>query len=272
MATMTGRMEPSFPDPPGDDADSDALFKDLVISNPRKPKGWFGMRESLVVHTVLIAAAILVPILWPADMPELDYVRVLIYNPPPPPPPPLPKGSAAVEKVKPAEPVTPDPEPETPKFTEPEIPKDDPLQHEARLYEMDQAGSPTGSDMGITDGMEEGVEGGVVGGVPGGVIGGVIGGTGDVLVYDPDQQARPIHLPRPQYPQDAFVKKIEGTVLVEIVIDTNGRVIRTRILKSIPALDAAAIECVKQWVFAPAIKNGHPVASRANAPVTFRIF
>jgi periplasmic protein TonB len=273
MATMTGRIQPPFPEPgPQDAADDEALFQNLVISNPRKARGWIGIRESIAAHVVLIAAAVLVPILWPAEIPELDYVKVLIYNPPPPPPPPLPKGSAVVEKTKPAQPVTPDPHPEKPQFTEPQVPKEEPLKPEARPPETEQAGSENGSDMGVAEGMEEGVEGGVVGGVPGGVLGGVIGGTGDTVVYDPDQQARPIRLTRPQYPQDAFVKKIEGTVTVEIVIDINGRVVQTRILRSIPALDAAAIECVKQWTFSPAIKNGHPVASRANAPVTFRIF
>jgi TonB family protein len=77
---------------------------------------------------------------------------------------------------------------------------------------------------------------------------------------------------RPLYPQDAFVKKVEGTVVLEIVIDERGRVVRTRILRSIPLLDAAAVTAVRQWVFAPAQKQGRAVASLAVAPVTFRIF
>ena len=39
-----------------------------------------------------------------------------------------------------------------------------------------------------------------------------------------------------------------------------------------PLLDAAALEAVRQWVFAPAHKKGRPVATLALAPVTFRIF
>jgi protein TonB len=49
-------------------------------------------------------------------------------------------------------------------------------------------------------------------------------------------------------------------------------VIKARVLRSIPALDAAAIATVKQWQFAPAIKHGRPVATIAQAPVGFRIF
>ena len=180
---------------------------------------------------------VLVPILWPTQSPDHpDYIRALIYNPPPPPPPPLPKGSAMMEKQEPAKPVTPDPEPDTPKFTA-DIPKEDPLKHEARDKETEQAGSPNGSDIGVPEGMEEGVEGGVVGGVPGGVLGGVIGGTGDGVVMDYDQGPRPIKITQPKYPPEAFVKKIEGTVEVEILIDSTGRVSKARVVRSIPALD-----------------------------------
>jgi periplasmic protein TonB len=116
------------------------------------------------------------------------------------------------------------------------------------------------------------VDGGVVGGVPGGQLGGCLGCTGDGPVMDYDQPPRVIKLVQPRYPQEAFVKKIEGTVVLEILIDINGHVPRARVVQSIPALDAAAIDTVKQWIFNPAVKHGHPVATIARAPVTFRIY
>jgi protein TonB len=216
---------------------------------------------------------VLLPILWPSPSPEHpDYIRALIYNPPPPPPPPLNKGSSLVEKPQPSKPVTPDPNPETPKFTAPIEPEEKPLKPESKPPDTDQVGSETGSDLGIPEGMEEGVEGGVLGGVPGGVLGGVVGGTGDGPVLDYDVGAKAVRMPRPIYPQEAFVKKIEGTVEIEIVIDANGRVVSARIIRSIPLLDAAALECVRQWLFTPAMKHGRPVATIARAPVSFRIF
>jgi len=265
MATMSGMAPRSL---------EDDLFKNLVVSNPAPKRGWFGMRESLVGHAVLITLLVLVPILWPTVSPEHpDYIRALLYNPPPPPPPPLPKGSAMVQKPRPAEPTTPEVKPQKPDFTAPiEHPREQELKPEAKLPETEQAGSPTGSDVGVADGMEEGVEGGVVGGVPGGVLGGVIGGTGDGPVMDYDQAPRPIKITRPQYPQEAFVKKIEGTVIVEILIDSTGAVVRARVTQSIPALDAAALQTVREWRFSPAIKHGRPVSTIAQAPVTFRIF
>lgn len=143
---------------------------------------------------------------------------------------------------------------------------------EAPARESEVRGSPTGSEFGVPEGMEGGVEGGVVGEVPGGVLGGVIGGTGQGPVLDYDQPPRLLRQTKPRYPQDAFVKKVEGTVLVEFVIDATGRVASVRILRSMPLLDAAAMEAVRQWVFSPAVKHGRPVATVARAPVAFRIF
>jgi periplasmic protein TonB len=278
MALMTGlALSPAPPrdglEPAGDLPDpADALFQDLVVSNPTKARSRWWVRGSLIGHTAAIAALILIPILWPGEPPEhTDYIRALIYNPPPPPPPPLPKGSAMMEKAEPAKPVTPDPKPQKPDF-QVQVPKEEPLKPEARSPDTEQAGSVHGSDAGMAEGMEVGVEGGVVGGVPGGVIGGVIGGTGDGPVLDYDQPPRPIKITKPQYPQEAFVKKIEGTVEVEILIDASGNVARARVIQSIPALDAAAVQTVYQWRFSPAIKNGHPVATIARAPVQFRIY
>jgi outer membrane biosynthesis protein TonB len=39
----------------------------------------------------------------------------------------------------------------------------------------------------------------------------------------------------------------------------------------VPLLDAAAVAAVRQWVFAPALRKGRPVATLAIAPVAFRI-
>lgn len=272
MATMSGEAFLSARQGPRSAREPD-LFTGLVVSGPRKRLRGFGFRASLLAHAAGIALLILVPIFWPSPLPEHpDYIRLLLYNPPPPPPPPLPRGSALVAKPEPAKPVTPETKP-TRSLTAPiEVPKETELTPEAKLPESQQAGSEHGSEFGMAEGLETGVEGGVPGGVLGGVLGGVVGGTGDGPVMDYDQPPRPIKITRPQYPQEAFVKKIEGTVVLEILIDASGRVIRARVIQSVPSLDAAAIQTVYQWVFSPAIKRGRPVATIATAPVSFRIF
>jgi protein TonB len=271
MASMSGAALPKSVAGPRS-AESD-LFTGLVVSNPPRQRRTLSRSVSIAGHVVVLALVVLVPIFWQDAPPEhTDYIRALLYNPPPPPPPPLPKGAALVEKQE-AKPTTPETQPQKPQFTAPvEKPVEDTLKPEARTPETEQSGSANGSDMGVPEGMEVGVEGGVVGGVPGGVIGGVIGGTGDIPVMDYDTPPSVIKKTRPVYPQDAFIKKIEGVVEVEILIDASGRVARARIMRSVPLLDQAAIECVKQWVFAPAVKGGRPVATTAIAPVTFTIY
>ena len=176
-----------------------------------------------------------------------------------------------VPKAERPRPVTPDKKPEKPTMEDPKPRLEEPLKPEARPNETTQAGSPTGSDAGVPEGMEGGVEGGMVGGVPGGVLGGVIGGTGSI-VTDYDQPPRLLKQVRPTYPQDAFVKKIEGVVMLDVIIDSTGHVAAARVVQSVPLLDAAALQCVRQWIFSPAMKHGQPVAIRASVPVTFRIF
>jgi len=276
-AFSPGSLDPR-PPAPGPDGSDELFATALVASNPQKRRTWWGAEVSLVAHLVALAGLIFVPIFWPTPSPEHpDMIRALLYDPPPPPPPPLPKGSALVPKAEPAKPVTPDPEVkrETPKFEAPierPQPQEVPLEPEAKAPAEDQFGSDTGSEFGLAEGMEGGVDGGQVGGVPGGVLGGVVGGTGTGPVMDYDQAPRPIKMTRPQYPQEAFIKKIEGTVIVEILIDATGRVVRARVIQSVPLLDAAAIQTVYQWVFSPAIKHGRPVATLAHAPVAFRIY
>jgi protein TonB len=259
--------------PPPADPEEELFSGSLVVSDPHFEKRGLGRWVSLSIHVVLLLAVVFVPLFWPEALPDrTDYIRALLYNPPPPPPPPLPKGSALVQKQEPAKPTTPDPV-KKPEFTQPETPREEArIQPEDKAPETEQFGSDTGSEVGLPEGMEGGVEGGVVGGVLGGVLGGCIGCTGDGPVLDPDQYPRPLKITRPQYPQEAFIKKIEGVVELSILIDATGRVVHARVVKSIPLLDQAAIQTVYQWQFQPAMKKGRPVATWANAPVTFRIF
>jgi TonB family protein len=90
--------------------------------------------------------------------------------------------------------------------------------------------------------------------------------------FDYDSPPRPIRITKPEYPAEAFYKKLEGTVVLEILIDTEGRVAKSRIIQSVPGLDEAALACVRDWTFTPAMRHGHPVATIAHAPIQFRIF
>jgi protein TonB len=281
MTVMTGTTDQRAPRRSLGALDEDHLFATgLATSGPQPRTRWqrTGVRISIVAHVVIVGLVVFLPIFLPEELPDQGDRRIVFFDPPPPPPPPLPKGNP--RQPEQAKPETPKPVSETvkpkPEFTAPiETPQPQQtaqLQPDAGVRPEDQFGSATGSDFGDPLGMEEGVEGGVVGGVPGGVLGGVLGGTGTGPVMDYDSAPRPIKITRPQYPQEAFVKKIEGTVLVEILIDSQGRVVRARVIQSVPLLDAAALQTVYQWIFQPAVKHGRPVPTIAHAPVAFRIY
>ena len=261
---------------PVDDIDLFAVPRRLP--GPRRLRWLAG---TALLHGLAAAALVLVPLFTPDALHEWgpDPLRILIYDPPPPPPPPLPLGSTSGGQGKVRAPVEPAPLP-TPAAPDPSA-LIAPVERQAAPDEsagltVEAPGSPQGSELGVPEGMEEGVPGGVVGGIPGGVLGGVIGGTGTgpvpLPVRDVDRPPRLLQQVRPTYPSEAFVKKVEGTVVIEIVIDERGRVVRTRIVRSVTLLDAAAVAAVRQWVFVPALKQGRAVATVAMAPVTFRIF
>jgi len=75
----------------------------------------------------------------------------------------------------------------------------------------------------------------------------------------------------PTYPDIARDASVEGTVMVQALVGKDGRVKDTRVVKSVPMLDAAAVAAVKQWVFKPALNNNKPVAVWVAVPVSFKL-
>ena len=76
----------------------------------------------------------------------------------------------------------------------------------------------------------------------------------------------------PEYTWEARRARIQGVVIVEVVIDTAGRVTDVKVLKPLPmGLDRAAVAAVKRWTFRPAMYQGKPVAVHYNLTVNFRL-
>ena len=76
---------------------------------------------------------------------------------------------------------------------------------------------------------------------------------------------------RPTYPPDALDAKIGGVVIIEATIDREGRVSDAKILRSIPALDEAALTAVRQWEFTPTVVDGVPVPVIMTVTVNFTV-
>jgi TonB family protein len=76
---------------------------------------------------------------------------------------------------------------------------------------------------------------------------------------------------RPVYPLEAQSARIQGVVIVEATIDTDGRVYNARVLRSIPGLDEPAIDAVKQWEFTPTELEGVRVPVIMTVTVNFTL-
>jgi TonB family protein len=75
----------------------------------------------------------------------------------------------------------------------------------------------------------------------------------------------------PVYPQQAKDARVQGVVIVEVVVGADGSVSDARTLRSIPLLDEAALECVRQWRYEPTLLNGTPVPVIMTVTVNFTL-
>jgi protein TonB len=76
---------------------------------------------------------------------------------------------------------------------------------------------------------------------------------------------------RPVYPDLARIAHVQGTVVLEAVLDTRGRVDQVRVTRSSPLLDQAAIDAVRQWRYTPSTLHGVPVEVLMTITVTFNL-
>ena len=75
----------------------------------------------------------------------------------------------------------------------------------------------------------------------------------------------------PVYPPIAQSARVQGVVIMEAVIGEDGRVRDTRVLRSIPLLDQAALDAVRQWEYTPTLLNGAPVPIIMTVTVQFTL-
>ena len=76
---------------------------------------------------------------------------------------------------------------------------------------------------------------------------------------------------RPVYPPIAKAANVAGIIILEVRIGTDGRVEEAHVLKSIPLLDEAALDAVKQWEFTPTLLNGQAVPIIMTTTVNFTL-
>jgi protein TonB len=239
----------------------------LRVHTPALP--WaLAWTSSVGAHALLLLTLALID---PGREPVLRPIRVWI-EPAPPPPPPL--GNAGKARNAPAPIAPPAPQPPRP---EPIAPRKEPPKKVVAPKEAAQphakAPPPEARARGVQEGAVDGKAEGVRGGVEGGIAYGRVGGQGTAPLALTDVARRPelIHGVLPDYPRAARAQEIEGQVMLEVVLDRAGAIEdEVRVVRSLPLLDHAAIDAVKQWRFRPARDGtGQPVRVRMVIPVRF---
>jgi protein TonB len=239
-------------------------FQSLVVTEPDSAAGRKSatFAISIVAHTLLVAAIVVVPLLYYDTLPETGILKAFFVAPlelapaPPPPPPPAP-GPKAAAKVAPRTEQVP-----TTAFIAP--------------IEMPEEIKP---EEGLDLGVEGGVPGGVEGGVPGGVVGGVVGGLPAEPPPPPQvvrvggMVAAPKLIKRvePIYPELAIASRAAATIILEAQVDVHGAVKTVRVLRGHPLFDDAALTAVRQWRYKPLLLNGQPTEFILTVTVLFNI-
>lgn len=75
----------------------------------------------------------------------------------------------------------------------------------------------------------------------------------------------------PKFSDEARAEKFAGTVVIGLIVDTNGLPQRVHVVRGVGhGLDEKALEAVSQYRFKPAMEHGNPVPVRVNVEVNFR--
>jgi TonB family protein len=74
---------------------------------------------------------------------------------------------------------------------------------------------------------------------------------------------------KPVYPATAQSARVAGAVTIEMTIGPDGKVMDAKVVRSIPLLDQAALDAVRQWEYTPTLLNGVPVPVLVTVTINF---
>jgi len=83
--------------------------------------------------------------------------------------------------------------------------------------------------------------------------------------------SRLINQVQPTYPPLARAARVQGTVILQVVVDESGRVRETKVISGHPLLTQAAVDAVTQWVYSPTLLNGEPIPVIGTVTVRFTL-
>src|SRR5438270_9870680 len=79
-----------------------------------------------------------------------------------------------------------------------------------------------------------------------------------------------IHRVDPEYPEAARPGRLQGVIVLDVVVGPDGSVVQMRALNGPEVLSRAAIEALRWWKFQPYRVNGQPVDVETTVAVEFK--
>lgn len=249
------------------------MFEQTFVEGVGKTNRTWTVLLSFAGQIVVVAVAVLIPMIYFDALPKSQLTSFLVAPPPPPPPPPPPAAAPKVIKVIPRQ------------FDAGRLMAPKVVPKEVAMIKEEELPPPSAG------GVVGGVPGGVPGGAAGGVIGGIIGSVPTAAPPPPPppvkvekpvtpqrirvggnvQQAKLIRQPRPIYPPLAKQARISGVVRLNAIIGKDGTIQNLTVASGHPLLIPAALEAVKQWVYQPTLLNGEPVEVVTQIDVNFTL-
>ena len=95
--------------------------------------------------------------------------------------------------------------------------------------------------------------------------------TGPVAVAPGVMAGQRINGPMPVYPVEAKKAKIQGTVLIDVVISKDGDVLSPKVTSGPKELRQSALDAVSQWKYKPFLLNGEPVEVKTTVRVVYTL-
>jgi protein TonB len=248
------------------------MFSDSILEfgGARKRKT-FATTASFIFNCVAIGVMLIMPLVFTEDLPKAQLLTFLVAPPPPPPPPP--PAAAQVERVV--------RQIQTDMLNTGQLRTPTKIPQKIQMIKEEEAPPP----MAVTSGVVGGVPGGIPGGQLGGVIGSVISASNALssvpkFVPVTPQRVRIsqgvtrgllIHKEEPAYPTLARAARIQGDVILNAIIDTNGTIQNLQLVSGHPMLVPSALAAVRQWRYKPYLLNGQPVEVETTITVIFTL-
>jgi len=241
----------------------------LEYNRMKSGKKWVNMLISLSINCAILILPLFLALYFTDTLDLKQFTSTFLVAPPPPPPPRAIKIVNAASPHKVFE--------NSGRLMAPRaIPKDIAVIKERPL-------PPDADGAGVEGGVPGGVSGGSIGGVIGGVIGGISSAVPAPLVPKREGPKTPVRVggrvkePKltnrvdPVYPALAKQTHLQGTVVIEAIIDEHGEVSEMKVVSGPPLLIPSAMDALRRWRYEPTYLNEEPVPVRLNVIVNFQL-